>query len=157
MNLHLFEHTCVACHQTFKAPHLPPGRYGDFLLRGGVGELALLHALASPEYEEFTQLLRTCQEAARLNELQFADLLNKCFSAADDGEDGSPLRLRDPTCPHCGSLKTGEIWEATEPPQFLDWKPVLATFRRWASLDSEGKRKTVRRSLDEALPARAAR
>ena len=151
MKLHLFEHTCSDCGLTFKAPHLPPGQYGDILLRGGVGELALLRGLASPEYEEFTALLKACPEAARLKELQFADLLDKCFSAADFGEKGGALRVGDPTCPHCGSVETGDVWEATEPPQFLEWEPVTATFRTWASLDSEGRRKAVRASLDKAL------
>jgi hypothetical protein len=33
----------------------------------------------------------------------------------------------------------------------LDWEPIPATFRRWASLDNQGRRKAVRRSLDKAL------
>jgi ribosomal protein S27AE len=148
MKLHLFEHTCSSCEHVFLAPHLSSGAYGTFLLRGDRGELALLNALESAEFEEFSTMLRAYPEVVGLKDLQFADLLIRAFSASDFGEKGGELRFRDPVCPHCGSGRTGDMWKATNPPQLVEWEPVPVTFRRWAALGPAEKQGEVRTALD---------
>lgn len=133
------------------APHLSGAHYGSFLLRGDRGELVLLDALGSPEYKEFSTLLRACPEAIGKTDLELAELLRRSFSAPDVGENGGKLRMRQPTCPYCGSRETNDAWRAPEPLQFLEWEPTYATFRRWASLGNAEKEEEVRAALVETL------
>lgn len=147
--LMLFEYRCASCGHAHRAPALPPGSYGEFLLRSeGNGTEALLNALSDPVYDEVDGIIQRHPKLRGLTRNQQAQVLRLVFGVSCDlDEDGSLFRIGlNPRCPICGNRDI-TFWQATEPPIVIEKDLPLVTHENWQKLGPTQKKQLVNSEL----------
>ncbi len=140
MKLHLFKFICGNCKCNFKSPKLCSSSYGEFLLRSESGEIVYLNAIEDPVYREVEFLLKQLPQLQGKSTVVLATLLRKVFSVACDSDGlGHSFSIdTNPVCPSCGSRNI-PYWEATEPPEHIEYELLPATHIQWFSLSEPEK------------------
>ena len=150
MHLVLVKYTCSKCSTQFKAPELPNGIYGDFLLRSGIaGDMRFLAAIDDGTYDEVDTLMLEIAAVANQNVHKRADILREIYGqvACDPDRNGNFFKIGlDPACPSCGS-QSGADWRFTEPPEFVNQDVPPVTHRRWNGMSADAKRAAVLESV----------
>lgn len=142
MILHLFNYHCENCNCVFKVPKLAGQAYGEFLLRSVDGsDEAYLNALNDPTYDEVHQLLKFNVKMAHKSANALADIIRKIYGAVACDPDGAGDIYQlagSPKCPSCGSQEIA-LWQATEPPEYIEKEVKPVTHTIWNQLSSEEK------------------
>jgi hypothetical protein len=142
MRLQIFEFKCEPSGHEFRAPELPLGAYGEFLLRAEEGTaLAYLNALADPTYKEVGALLEKKPGMDRATPNRRAEILRHIYGAVacDPDSGGRPFKIgQRPTCPVCSS-STMRSWQEVYPAEYIDLDVPPVTHRLWQSLSEEQK------------------
>lgn len=149
MKLQLFEYCCESGH-LFRAPELPGGSYGEFLLRDQHGmSTAYLNAFDDATYQEVDSLLESHPALAGVSATKRADILRSIYGsvACDRTVDGGVLRIgQHPRCPVCSTVIM-RSWDAVRPAEYVDIDVPKVTHSRWSSLDRGQKLDSVAEAL----------
>lgn len=152
--LQLVKYRCANCDVEFKAPALPPGAYGEFLLRSERrGALAYVEATSDPVYEEVDRIVKAHPRLLQKNPTAAASILWAVFGIACDPDvDGSSFVVnRMPTCPVC-NVDRPSYWEFTEPPEIVDVNVVPVTHARWERLTADERLRLIHDAIDAMDP-----
>jgi hypothetical protein len=161
MRLELVEYACGACRTRFKAPAIPAGAYGDFLLRNqNSEELRSLAAWHDPTFEEVDQIISASGHMAAQDARRRASILMDIFGpvVCDPDQSGNLYKIGlCPKCPFCSARPTSFL-EVPEPVQHVDIEVLPVSHVGWDSLSSDEKRGAVFARLAgicrEDLPAK---
>jgi hypothetical protein len=141
MKIALARFVCGRCKTEFEAPLLGEMSYGEFLLWSSRGSVAYLNALADPIFAEVRRLLDSRFQAANIDSLVMADMLQGMFGpmACDPDDHGAPFMMNvKPPCPNCGADKPSS-WDFVDPPKFLESEISHVSHNAWNALSADEK------------------
>lgn len=150
MKLELVRYTCGACDTTFKAPEIPNGAYGDFLLRSETDDMRYLAALTDKTYDEVDRIMLERADIAGKNARERAKILQFIYGpvACDPDGSGNVYKIgRHPKCPSCSGQSISS-WEFIEPPDFVNLDILPVTHVSWDGFSSDEKKHAVFAQLD---------
>jgi hypothetical protein len=146
MKLELVAYTCGACQRRFKAPEIPAGAYGEFLLRNqNSDEMRSLAALHDPTFDEVDQIILASNHMAAQDPRRRASILMDIFGpvACDPDQDGNSYKIGlRPKCPYC-SARPPSFLEVPEPAVHVDVEVLPVTHVSWNALSSDEKKGAV--------------